>query len=70
MKIDSTKIDSTNHKAVLTAMDSINTNITKIGKADSLLTSLPLPIGWAAGNYPAKNSGFLSWLVKLIGRQV
>ena len=67
VKIDSTKIDSTNHKAVMTAIDSINANITKIGKADSLLTALPLPIGWEAGNYPVKNSGFLSWLVKLIG---
>jgi hypothetical protein len=69
-KIDTARIDNASKKLIMTQLDSIKQSVVAIGKADSTLRLIPIPIGWESGNYPEMKAGtfnLLGLLTKLIG---
>ena len=45
-----------------------NVNIKNIQNINSLLSQLPIPMGWTEGNYPSNAKfDFWGWISKLIG---
>jgi hypothetical protein len=59
-----------NKENITAHFDSLLSKVTFITAADSVLKSLPLPLGWAEKNYPHNTdcwNGFLAWLAKIAG---